>query len=69
VSKLNQQSESLITEMSDATEKKLKAVCGNVFSEMGENLRQRMAGLAAPFVAPSAPALPSLPKKPLEDKK
>jgi len=69
VSKLNQQSESLIAEMSDATEKKLKAVCGNVFSEMGENLRQRMAGLAAPFAAPGAAALPSLPAKPLEDKK
>jgi len=69
VSKLNQQSESLIAEMSDATEKKLKAVCGNVFTEMGENLRQRMAGLAAPFAAPGAAALPSLPAKPLEDKK
>ncbi len=68
VSKLNQQSESLITEMSDATEKKLKAVCGNVFSEMGEIMRQRMAGLAAPFVAPSAPSLPAMPAKPLEDK-
>jgi len=69
VSKLNQQSESLITEMSDATEKKLKAVCSNVFSEMGETLRQRMAGLAAPFVAPSAPSLPSPPVKSPEDKK
>ena len=49
VTKLNQQSEQLISEMSDATEKKLKVVCENVFSEMGEILRQRLAGLASPF--------------------
>jgi hypothetical protein len=59
VTKLNQQSESLIAEMSDSTEKKLKAVCGNVFSEMGEILRQRLAGLAAPFAAPAKPAFPA----------
>jgi hypothetical protein len=53
VAKLNQQSEQLIAAMSEATEKRLKVVCGNVFSDMGEVLRQRMAGLAAPF-APSA---------------
>ncbi len=69
VSKLNQQSESLINEMSLSTEKKLKAVCSNVFSEMGEALRQRMAGLAAPFAAPVAPASPSLPANSPEDKK
>ncbi|HEV7966005.1 MAG TPA: hypothetical protein VGP19_00465 [Candidatus Acidoferrales bacterium] len=55
VTKLNQQSESLISELADTTDKKLKAVCGNVFSEMGETLRQRLAGLAAPFAAPAAP--------------
>lgn len=69
VSKLNQQSESLISEMSDATEKKLKAVCGNVFSEMGEILRQRLAALAVPFVAPNAPASPSLPVNPSAERK
>jgi hypothetical protein len=59
VTKLNQQSQSLITELADTTEKRLKAVCGGVFSEMGETLRQRIAGLAAPLGAPatSAPAV------------
>jgi hypothetical protein len=59
VTKLNQQSEKLISELSETTEKKLKAVCGSVFSEIGETLRQRLAGLATPFTAPSAPASPS----------
>jgi hypothetical protein len=56
VTKLNQQSESLIAELADTTDRKLKAVCGSVFSEMGETLRQRMAGLAAPFAASATPA-------------
>jgi len=51
VTKLNQQSESLINEMADTTEKRLKAVCGSVFSEMGETLRQRLAGLTVPLGA------------------
>ena len=49
VTKLNQQSDKLISEMSDTTEKKLKVVCENVFSQMGEILHQRLAGLASPF--------------------
>jgi hypothetical protein len=70
VSKLNQQSEALINDLSDMTEKKLKAVCGTVFADIGETLRQRLAGLAAPFAAPpsaQAPASPS-PKPPEERK-
>jgi len=59
VTKLNQQSENLITEMADATEKRLKDVCSNVFAEMGESLRQRLAGLAAPLVEPATPASPA----------
>ncbi|HTC62371.1 MAG TPA: hypothetical protein VK709_05980 [Candidatus Saccharimonadales bacterium] len=55
VTKLNQQSDQLISEMSDATEKKLKVVCENVFSEMGEILRQRLAGLASPFSSTAKP--------------
>jgi hypothetical protein len=55
VTKLNQQSDQLISDMSDATEKKLKVVCENVFSEMGEILRQRLAGLASPFSSPAKP--------------
>jgi hypothetical protein len=55
VTKLNQQSDQLISEMSVSTEKKLKVVCENVFSEMGEILRQRLAGLASPFSSPAKP--------------
>ena len=69
VSKLNQQSEALIAELADTTERKLKTVCGSVFSDVGETLRQRLAGLAAPFSAPvsSVPPAPE-PKTPEEQK-
>jgi hypothetical protein len=56
VTKLNQQSQSLIDELADTTEKRLKGVCGSVFSEMGESLRLRLAGLTAPFGVPVTPA-------------
>jgi hypothetical protein len=59
VTKLAQQSESLIAELAQATEKKLKDVCSAVISEMGATLRQRLGGLAAP---PSA-VYPPEPKK------
>jgi hypothetical protein len=68
VTKLNQQSSSLIEELADSTEKRLKAVCGNVFAEMGETLRLRMAGLSGVFGAPPA-AAPAKPiANPEEDK-
>ncbi len=51
VSKLNQQSESLIEQLADETDVKLKGVCNSVFIEIGEALRQRLAGLAAPLNA------------------
>jgi hypothetical protein len=60
VTKLNQQSESLIAKLSEATEEKLKAVCGAVISEMGATLRQRLAGVSAPSPAQANPA-PSRP--------
>jgi hypothetical protein len=69
VAKLNQQSETLITELADTTEKKLKAVCGNVFAEMGETLRQRLAVLAAPFGATATPASPAPAANPPEEQK
>ena len=69
VTKLNQQSESLIDELANTTEKRLKAVCGVVFSEMGETLRQRLAGLTAPLEAPVTPASPTSPANPPEEKK
>ncbi|MGH9680557.1 MAG: hypothetical protein ACRD4Y_11465, partial [Candidatus Acidiferrales bacterium] len=51
VTKLNQQSESLIDQLAASTEKRLKTVCGNVFAEMGETLRQRLAGFSDPFTS------------------
>jgi hypothetical protein len=69
VARLNQQSETLINELSDTTEKKLKAVCGNVFAEMGETLRQRLAVLAAPFGAPATTASPAPAANPAEEQK
>jgi hypothetical protein len=55
VTKLNQQSESLIAELAKDTEMKLKDVCGGVINEMGANLRQRigsLAGVPAPAANP-----------------
>jgi hypothetical protein len=66
VTKLNQQSESLIAELAEATDKKLKAVCSSVISEMGATLRQRLGGLAAPLTSPSSP--PSTTNPPKEQK-
>jgi len=59
VTKLNQQSEGLIEQLTAATEKRLRTVCGSVFAEMGETLRQRLAGFSAPLSAPGnlAPAI------------
>ncbi|HVA95970.1 MAG TPA: hypothetical protein VNI36_13825, partial [Candidatus Dormibacteraeota bacterium] len=59
VIKLNQQSESLIDQLAAATEKRLQTVCGSVFAEMGETLRQRLAGLSAPMGTPKTPAAPA----------
>ena len=58
VAKLNQQSESLIGQLTESTEKKLRSTCSAVVAEMGETLRQRMAGLFAPAAAQTIPAPP-----------
>jgi hypothetical protein len=69
VSKLNQQSASVIDELAETTETRLRAVCGNVFAEMGETLRQRLAGLTSAFLAPQSPDSPPPAAKPSDDKK
>ena len=66
VSKLNQQSESLVAELAEATEKRLKAVCNNVISEMGATVRQRLGGVASPLASPNSP--PSTINPPKEQK-
>jgi hypothetical protein len=58
VSKLNQQSETLIGQLADSTERRLRSTCNSVIAEMGETLRQRLAGLFVPAPS-SAPANPS----------
>jgi hypothetical protein len=69
VAKLNQQSGSLIDELAQTTEKKLKTVCGNVFADMGETLRQRLAGLTAPFGVPTPGPTPAPISNPTDEQK
>jgi len=63
VTKLTQQSETLVAELAEATEKRLKTVCNTVISEMGATIRQRIAGLAAPPTSPNSPSSTSNPPK------
>jgi hypothetical protein len=69
VAKLNQQSTGLIEDLTKTTETRLKTVCGNVFAEMGETLRQRMAGLTAAFGLPANPEPPAPSAKSPEENK
>lgn len=55
VTKLTQQSETKIEELSESTERKLKAVCSAVLSEMGATLRQRLGSLGGPMTPPGTP--------------
>jgi hypothetical protein len=64
VAKLSQQSETLIGQLTESTEKRLRSTCSSVVAEMGETLRQRMAGLFAPAVAQTIPAPPRTPVNP-----
>jgi hypothetical protein len=66
VTRLNQQSEGMIDQLAATTEKKLRAVCGNVFAEMGETLRQKLAAFSSPFSSPVEPVSPVTPAKPPE---
>ena len=66
VSKLNQQSEELIDQLAATTEEKLRSICGTVFAEMGESLRQRLAGLTGPPAAPTIPEWNPFGSKPSE---
>ena len=66
VSKLNQQSESIVAELAEATENRLKAVCNNVISEMSATVRQRIGGVASPLASPNSP--PSAVNPPKEQK-
>ena len=67
VTKLNQQSETLISQLADSTEKRLRATCNNVIADMGETLRQRLSGLFIPGSAP-APAPPNPPQTKPDEK-
>jgi len=46
VSRLNKQSEGLIDQLAKSTELRLRSACSSVFADLGETLRQRLAGLA-----------------------
>jgi hypothetical protein len=69
VTKLTQRAETHIEDLAEATERKLKGVCSAVINEMGAALRQRLAGLAAPFGAPATPDSFAPTAKPPEEKK
>jgi hypothetical protein len=68
VTKLNQQSETLIRQLADSTEERLRSTCNNVIAEMGETLRQRLSGLFIPAPAQAIPAPSSPPVKPPQTK-
>ena len=68
VTKLNQQSEALINQLAESTEKKLRSTCSTVIAELGETLRQRMAGLFVPAAAQAIPGPPRPSVKPPEIK-
>ena len=68
VSKLSQQSETLIDHLTDSTEKRLRSTCNAVVAEMGETLRQRLAGLLVPPPVQANPASPRTTVKPPEIK-
>jgi hypothetical protein len=68
VTRLNQQSEGLIDQLAASTEKRLRSTCSNVFAEVGETLRQRLAGLSAPATAQAVPAPSSVAIQPPEIK-
>lgn len=54
VTKLHQQSENLIEQLVEDTKNQLKVVCNSVFIELGEALRERLAGLAEPLDLPDS---------------
>jgi hypothetical protein len=56
VTKLNQQSEELIDQLLASTEKRLRSTCNDVFDEIGDTLRQRLAGLLVPATTQTIPA-------------
>ena len=68
VARLNQQSEGLIDQLVASTEKQLRSTCSNVFAEIGETLRLRLAGLSVPPTAQAIPASSPVAVKPLEIK-
>ena len=55
VSKLDQQSQTLIDQLAESTEARLRTICGVVVAEMGETLRQRLAGLFGSAAGPAHP--------------
>jgi hypothetical protein len=68
VTRLDQQSEGLIDRLAESTEKRLRSVCGSIFAEMGETLRQRLAGFSTPVTPSVGPEPHPAAAKPLEIK-
>lgn len=67
-SKLSQQSEGLIDQLAESTENRLRAVCGSIFAEMGETLRQRLSAFSIPAATSVSPEPRPAAAKPFEIK-
>ena len=61
VTKLNQQSQGLIDQLTTSLEMKLRTTCNTVFTEVGETLRQRLAALSGALPEPSKPLSTPIP--------
>jgi hypothetical protein len=59
VTKLNQQSQSLIENLATASEDRIRAACSGVFAAIGENLRQRVLRDPEPDTRPKADSTPA----------
>jgi hypothetical protein len=68
VTRLNQQSEGLIDQLAKSTEQRLRTACNSVFADLGETLRQRLAGLVMPSTTQPISASTSTPSASFEIK-
>ena len=66
VATLSEHSQNVLDQLAQAAEQRLRDTCAQVFSGLGDTLRQRMLGLSAD-IAPSEPPAPAPQKAP--DKK
>ena len=60
VTSLSEHSQTILDQLARDAEQRVRQICGDVFSSLGEVLRQKMMGLSGEIAPPtSAPAPPS----------